>query len=218
MSVAACAELDLSPQQRFVLHAVDWDTYQTISRTLDGRHLRMSYDGETLELMTISRIHSTLSRLLGRFVVVLTEEFELPVASCGDMTVDREDLQRGLEGDESFYIENEPKVRGKEQIDFQVDPPPDLGVEIDISSSSRRRMAIYAVLKVPEVWRYDGRTLAVLLLGPDGRYSQATASRAFPQISVDQLAGFLQQVNQVEENQLVKQFRTWVRQQLKTEQ
>jgi Uma2 family endonuclease len=146
--------------------------------------------------------------------VVLTEELQLPVASCGDMTVDREDLERGLEGDESFYIENEPRVRGKEQIDFAVDPPPDLGIEIDIAASSRRRMAIYAALKVPEVWRYDARTLTVFLLGTDGQYAPASKSRVFPQIPVDEIAGFLQQVNQLEENELVRQFRTWVRERL----
>jgi Uma2 family endonuclease len=198
-----------------VLSGIDWKTYYTISRALNGRHLRIAYDGETLELMTISRIHSTLSRLLARFVVVLTEEFQLPVASCGDMTVDREDLERALEGDETFYIENEPLVRGKEQIDFTVHPPPDLGIEIDISSSSRRRMAIYAVLKVPEVWRYDSRMLTVFLLGPDGQYAPATASRYFPRIPIDQIATFLQRFNQVEENELVRQFRAWVREQIR---
>jgi Uma2 family endonuclease len=214
MSTIEVPAVDLSPRQRFMLGGIDWQTYRTISDALNGRHLRMSYDGENLELMTVSSIHATLSRLLGRFVVVLTEELQLPVASCGDMTVDREDLERGLEGDESFYIENEPRVRGKEQIDFAVDPPPDLGIEIDIAASSRRRMAIYAALKVPEVWRYDARTLTVFLLGTDGQYAPASKSRVFPQIPVDEIAGFLQQVNQLEENELVRQFRTWVRERL----
>ncbi len=169
MSVAELRELDLSPRQRLVLHDVDWKTYYAVSLALDGRHLRLPYDGETLELMTIARIHSTLSRLLGRFVVVLTEEFQLPVASCGDMTVDREDLVRGLEGDETFYITNEPRVRGKEQLDFQIDPPPDLAIEIDITSSSRRRMAIFTALRVPEIWRYDGQMLDRIPLGTRGR-------------------------------------------------
>jgi Uma2 family endonuclease len=214
MSIAEFAKLDLSPRQRFLLRGIDWATYQTISRALDGRHLRLSYDGENLELMTISGIHATLSRLLGRFVVVLTEELELPLRSCGDMTLDRADLQRGLEADESFYIENEPLVRDKDQADLTVEPPPDLGVEIDITSSSRRRMAIYAAIKVPEVWRYDSRTLTVFVLGPDGQYEEAAASRTFPQIRIEQIADFLAQVNQVEENELVKQFRAWVRQQI----
>ncbi len=214
MSTTELPELDLSPRQRFVLRGIDWNTYQTISRALDGRHLRLSYDGENLELMTISRIHATLSRLLGRFIVVLTEEFELPLRSCGDMTMDRADLERGLEADESFYIEHEPLVRGKDQVDLTVDPSPDLGIEIDISSSSRRRMAIYAAIKVPEVWRYDTRILTVFLLGADGQYAQSARSRIFPRIPVDQVTEFLQQVNQVDENELVKRFRAWVREQV----
>src|SRR5262249_38374776 len=143
-------------EQRFRLGAVDWTTYRKISDALTGRHVRVTYDRGNLELMTISSKHGSCSRLSARLVQVLTEECGLPIYSCGDMTCDREDLDRGLEPDEGFYIENASRVRNKEQIDLTVDPPPDLAVEVDISRSSKSRLPVYAALRLPEVWRYDG--------------------------------------------------------------
>src|SRR3954453_2789422 len=100
----------LAPEQHILLHDIDWTTYRTVARALGARHLRMSFDGRSLELMTISRPHGRLSRLLGRLVMSLSEEFGLPISSCGDFTIDRTDLERGLEPDECFYLQNEPLV------------------------------------------------------------------------------------------------------------
>src|SRR5262249_17087838 len=141
--------------QFFLVRGIDWPTYRKISDAFQGRHLRITFDRGNLELMTISRAHGSYSRLLGRFVFVLREEFTLPISSCGDMTCDREDLDRGLEPDESFYIVNEALVRDKEEIDLAVDPPPDLALEIDISRSSQNRLEIYAAMRVPEVWQWN---------------------------------------------------------------
>ena len=196
-----------------MLGAVDWETYQAISRALTGRHLRLTYDRGNLELMTISGNHGTCSRLLGRLIFVLAEEFSLPIRSCGDMTCDREDLERGVEPDESFYLANEPLVRDKEDVDLTTDPPPDLVVEIDISRSSRRRLAIYAAMRVPEVWQYDGETLRVYLLGPDGQYQVCEGSRHFPGLPIAQLADFMRRRTEMDEVSLVRLFRQWVREQ-----
>src|SRR5438105_741851 len=115
-------EQGLPPEpQRFLLRAVDWGTYRSISDALKGRHLHLTYDRGNLELRTISGTHGNCSRLLGRFVFVLAEEFKLPVRSFGDMTCESEELDRGVEPDESFYITNEPRVREKEEIDLAID-------------------------------------------------------------------------------------------------
>ena len=129
-------------EQRFVLRSVDWESYRKISDALRGRHLHLTYDRGTLEFMTISPCHGNCSRLLGRLIVTLTEELGLPILAFGDMTCDREDLERGVEPYECFFLENEPAVRGRDAIDFRTDPPPDLVAEIDISRSSRRRLGV----------------------------------------------------------------------------
>lgn len=204
-------QFELRHPQRMVLYDILWDTYQTISTALADRHLRFAYEGGTLDFMTISSTHGRLSRLLGRLIVVLAEEFDQPLASFGDMTCDREDLDRGIEADETYYLINEAKVRHKEQIDLQVDPPPDLGVEIDIASSSQRRMRIYAAIGVPEVWRYDQRTLTIHRLVERDRYTVAEQSQYFPHVSATQIAEFLNRWNLTDENSLVREFRQCVR-------
>lgn len=214
MSVVVSDSKDLaSPvEQRLLLHSVDWETYRTISNALVGRHVRLTFDRGNLEFTTISPLHARYSRLLGRMIIVLTGVFELPVCSVGDMTCSREDLERGLEGDESFYITKAPVIRNKADLDFTVDPPPDLGVEIDLSRSSRSRMPIYAALRVPEVWQFDGATLTVFQLTKDGDYVAGGQSAYFPGVPVAGMAEFLRRLTEVDENKLLELFRAWVRQ------
>jgi Uma2 family endonuclease len=198
-------------EQRFLLRAVDWKTYRAISRALEGRHLRLTYDRGNLEFMTISSTHGNYSRLLGRLIFVLAEEYGLPISSFGDMTCDREDLDRGAEPDECFYLENEPRIRGREEIDLTTDPPPELIVEIDISRSSRNRLSIYAAMGVPEVWQFNGETLRVHQRGADGQYAVSDHSRHFPSLPVGELSAFLHRRTQMDEVSLVRSFRAWVR-------
>jgi Uma2 family endonuclease len=200
--------------QRFLLPAVDWATYRAVSRALTGRHVRLTYDGENLEFMTISPSHGNFSRILGRFVVVMTEESGLPLKSFGDMTCEREDVGRALEPDECFYIANEPAVRGKEKIDLLVDPPPDLAIEVEITRASRDRLAIYSDLGVSEVWRFDGTSLRVFQLGDERTYNQCEQSRFFPGLRISDLTDFLLRRTEMDENQLIASFREWVREQL----
>ena len=151
----ATAELPqlVRDEQRLVLHAVDWPTYRAIADAVGERHMRFAYDGSNLEFMTVGYRHHCLSRLTGRLIVVLTEELNLELASAGSTTLEREDVGRGIEPDECFYLDNEPAIRNRTEIDLTTDPPPDLGVEIDVSRSSLDRLAIYSELRIPEVWR-----------------------------------------------------------------
>jgi Uma2 family endonuclease len=210
---SAAGQPPKSAGQRFVLYGVDWATYRKLDDLLTGHRVKFMYDRGYLETTT-SSIHGKFSRLLGRFVAVLTEELELSLGSYGDMTCDREDLERGIQPDECYYIMNEPRVRGRGQIDLATDPPPDLAIEIDISRSSGRRLDVYAALRVPEVWRFDGEALTFFQLGDDGRYTPAEHSRYFPLVTGADLVRFLRMHTQADENQLARLFREWVREQI----
>jgi hypothetical protein len=85
----------------------------------------------------------------------------------------------------------------------------------DISRSSRTRLPIYAALRVPEVWRFDGDQLVIHQLQSNGEYAIAERSRYFPFLSGPDLVGFLQQRTQKDENSLVRTFREWVREQIR---
>ena len=197
--------------QRLQIRGLDWDRYRRIAEALEGRHVRLTYDRGNLEFMTISAAHAHLSRLLAQFVVALTEELGLPRRSFGDMTCDREDLDRGLEPDECFYITNEAVVRGRDEIDLASDPPPDLAIEVDLSPPGRNRPAIYAALGVPEFWRYDGEAVTFSVPTPDGRYAVVERSLCIPPHRPSDLGRFLARRNETDEASLVREFRSWVR-------
>ena len=196
--------------QRFRLSMIPWDKYVVYSDGLGPRHVRVTYDRGEMELMTLSSRHEHKKRRLGRLVETLTEEMEIDIASFGSMTCRREDLERALEADELYWIENEPEVRGRDDIDLEVDPPPDLALEIEISRSTMNRMAIYAALRVPEVWRWNGESLRMMLLTSRGAYRQSDRSKAFPFLPLAEFVEFLLQSDQ-SETQLIRSFRTWVR-------
>ncbi|HEV3258412.1 MAG TPA: Uma2 family endonuclease [Gemmataceae bacterium] len=199
--------------QRFVLPGVSWRTYERLLRAFADRPgVRLTYDRGTLELMTLSHEHESLNYLLARLIDALTEELALPVKGGRSTTFRRRKRRRGLGPDSCWWIASEPLVRGKTEIDLRRDPPPDLGLEIDVTHSSLNRLAIYAALRVPEVWRLEGHTIVCYLLGSDGRYTTAAVSLAFPGLTVADLAAFLPLRGQMDENAVVRQFRTWVRQ------
>ena len=71
-------------------------------------------------------------------------------------------------------------------------------------------MAIYAALRVPEVWRVDENGLT-FHIHDGGAYRVQPTSLAFPQVASADLARFLSQLGQVDDTTIAKQFRAWVR-------
>jgi Uma2 family endonuclease len=198
------------PAQRLVLSGIDWPTYKAMSDLLAERNVRLTYDRGELEFMTLSPEHEHDKKFLARLVEALTEELDIDIASFGSMTCRREDLARGFEPDECYWIAHEPQVRGRTSIDLDVDPPPDLALEIEITRNIIDRLPLCAALRVPEVWRWDGVKLRVLLLGPDGQYAVAERSAAFPFLPLQEFAGFLTATDAQSETKLVRAFRAWV--------
>lgn len=197
--------------QHFLLYGVDWRTYLRVLKTFDDRHLRITYDRGALELMTLSFGHENNKCWIGRFIDIIAEELHISICPAGSTTLKRRKKQRGLEPDNSYYIQNAPLVLHKDKIDLRVDPPPDLGVEVDVTHSSLDRMGIYAAIKVPEIWRYDGLCIRVYQLGPDGKYVECERSPTFPMIPIAELTKFLQRKHTIDATALLREFRAWVR-------
>lgn len=199
-------------RQRLILEGVDWQTYSRLLRTFAERPgIRLTYDRGTLEIMSPSHAHDIDSRFLGRLVVTLTEELGLPVKSGGSTTLRRRKKRRGLEPDECFWIKNEALVRSLRVLRLHKDPPPDLAIEVDVTSSSLDRMSIYAALAIPEVWRLDAEGLSFHHLQPDSTYAKATHSQTFPFVTPADLTGFANRRIQDGDNAVVQDFRRWIR-------
>ncbi len=200
--------------QRVTLHNISWQTFETILAEMgEDRASRLAYDRGTLEIMTPLMPHEHNNRLLDHLVVVLAEELNLPLKSAGSLTCKRQDLLKGGEPDSCFYIQNEPRVRNKRDIDLATDPPPDLVIEVDYTSSSVDKLAIYAALGVPELWRYDEPVLLLYQL-QGGRYVQCANSPTFAQLPLTEIPQFLEDSLRIGEIPMLRSFRAWVRQQL----
>lgn len=196
-----------------MLDAVSWDDYSQFLRMFEDRpgH-RLTYDGGTLEIMSPRLEHDDSGRFLGRLVAVLTEELELPLKSGGGTTLRRKLKKKGIEADECFWIANARRMRGRRTLDLRRDPPPDLGIEIDVTHSCLDRLSIYAALRVPEVWRLEGDVLEFYILQPNGKYKKAERSKAFPLVTPADLLGFILRARRAgDENPIIRAFRKWVR-------
>lgn len=161
--------------QRVVLRNVSWQTYQALLSDMgDHRSSRLAYDRGTLEITMPSDLHEFIKHLLERTIITLTEELNLKVRGIGSVTLNREDSQRGVEPDSDFYIQNANQIRGR-KLDLVTNPPPDLVVEVDITSPSAQRLEIYKSLQVPEVWRCTQESLEIKRL-QNGEYSSCEYS------------------------------------------
>lgn len=162
------AEALKSPSEgRVVLRNVGWETYEMLVEEDPGRSApRFFYDRGELEIVSPSFEHESVADIIAALVDRLAMELEIDMVSARSTTFKREDLLRGFEPDASFYFpENAAKVRGKQRLSLDTgDPPPDLVVEVDITSPSSSKLPIYARLGVAEVWRHDGSRLATLEL------------------------------------------------------
>ena len=210
------ATLIPSQSSGILLKNISWKTYESLLNELaQQRGIRLTYDRGNLEIMTPSAPHEGSKKILGRFVESVSEELNIEICSLGSLTCRREDLARGLEPDQCYYIQNEDVVWDKEQIDLNQDPPPDLVVEIDVTSSSIDRLSLYASLGVPEVWRYDGNRLIIYQLESQV-YTERDVSPTFPFLSQVEMLRFLELRRTTKENALIRLFREWVRSQIQS--
>lgn len=197
------------PQQRIQLSGISWQTYQVLLAELNERRLRLTYNLGILEIMAPSPEHEIYKKLLGRFVETIAEELKISIYPLGSTTFNRSDLNSGLEPDECFYIQNQIAVRGKRKIDLIHDPPPDLVVEIDITNSAKHRLAVFANIGVPEIWRYDGISFTIYKL-QQKKYIFCEQSLAFPTLTplvIDKVDQFLMQAGVVDYLELINSFR-----------
>ncbi len=200
-----------SAEQRTVLQNISWETFETLLReTGEDRGSRFAYDCGTLEIMTPLFEHENPKSNLGNFIIALAEELEIEIKSAGSTTLKRRIVNKGIEPDNCYYIQNEAAIRGNKTLDLAIDPPPDLAIEIDITSSSVNKFAIYSALGVSELWRYDGRDLKFYHLRED-EYIECKFSIAFPLVSVTEINSFIEQSKTSGEIALLKSFRAWVR-------
>ena len=200
----------LMPGERVEIGSVPWSEYEQLLLDIgDGSNLRVSYDRGRMEIVAPLPIHEKYKSLIHDLVIILGEESNLPVEPFGSTTFKRELKSRGVEPDDCFYIQNAPHITGKTTIDLAVDPPPDLVVEIDTTNQSLFKLAIYADLGVPEVWRFDGRNATFYVLSRN-EYREADNSSVLPRIDRMTLSRFLMLGQTSTQSAARSSFRKWL--------
>jgi Uma2 family endonuclease len=198
-------------ERRVILPHVSWATYEHLLADLANQsHIRMAYDRGTLEIMSPLPEHERANRTLALLIEVFAEEMDIDVDDLGSTTFRRVDLARGFEPDSCFYVQNKARIRGKATLDLTVDPPPDLVIEVDITSGSLDKFPLYAQIGVPEVWRYDGQHVRLYVRTEDG-YVAADHSLAFPMLTSTVLSRFLEHSKTAKRTELLHAWRAWIR-------
>jgi Uma2 family endonuclease len=205
--------LSVPPGQRVLLHEVSWQEFESILEELgEHRTARIAYDNGTLEIMTPLAEHEDDKEIIGDLVKALLEELDIEFRSLGSTTFKNQGMVKGIEADQCFYIQNEAAIRGKKRLDLGVDPPPDLALEIDITS--RTHPSIYEALQVPELWRFERGKLQINVLR-EGKYVESEESLNFPGIPlVENIPQYLNQSKTAGRNATLRAFRQWVRAQI----
>jgi len=201
--------------QRIVLSNISWQTYESLlAEAGDKRASRFAYSQGVLEIIMPSDLHETVNCLLKQFVTTLSDELKLKRKGFGSTTLNREDLKQGAEPDSCFYIQNVDRIRGR-KINLSIDPPPDLIIEVDLTSPSTNRFTIYKNLGVPEIWRYFGETVQFFQL-QNGEYAISECSGTFPMVSSAIINQFLQMAQTEDDLTIIDALRVWVRHQLRS--
>jgi Uma2 family endonuclease len=198
-------------EHRVILHNTSWETYERLMKERgESRVPRFAYDRGELEIMSPSTEHESIAYYIGLLVAVFAEEAGVDLYGAGSTTFDREDLERGFEPDACFYVRNAERVRGKPRIDLSLDPPPDLVIEVDITSPSLDKFSIYAQTGIHEIWRYDGERLAIFeLRGKE--YVEVAESSTLPPLTSEAFSRFIEESSSLDIVTWMRRVREWSR-------
>jgi Uma2 family endonuclease len=195
--------------------AIGWKGYCTLLRLRGARSMpRMIYLDGTVWLMSPAFPHERLSVRLGLFVMEVVVGLNIPCIPARSTTFRRRAKKGGVEGDQSYYLTNEKRIRGKNKIHLKTDPPPDLAIEAVYSHDADAAIEVYRRFKVPEVWVCYEYGMVILVLQSDGQYAESATSLAFPFLSAAEVYDWMRRPQDVSETEWVKELRNWVKQTL----
>ncbi|MBN3926514.1 Uma2 family endonuclease [Nostoc sp. NMS4] len=203
-------QIIVKPGQQMLLQDISWQQLENILAEMgERRAARISYSHGWLEIMVPLPEHEKDKELIGDLVKILLDKLQIDFEPFGSTTLKNERMLQAVEPDTSFYIQNQAAIIGKNRIDLNIDPPPDLAIEIDITS--RTRFQNYEILGVPELWRHTQQGLEILIL-QEGKYIKSESSPNFPNIPIIELVNkYVQQCLTIGRSQAMRNFRDWVK-------
>ncbi len=203
-------QMVVTPGQHIQFQDVDWAEFEAIVAELgEKRSSRIAYFDRTLEIRMPLPKHEIAKELIGDMVKILLEELDIDNECFGSTTFKRKDLGMGVEPDQCFYVQNHAVMIGKQRLDLTIDPPPDLVIEVDVTS--RTGLDAYQGLGMPEVWRFENGALQISVLN-NGTYQETETSLQFPNFPIAQkFSEAIIDCQTIGRSQVLKAFRLWVR-------
>ena len=199
------------PDQIVILRGIHWDTYELLlADRQESSGTRLNFDCGTLEIVSPSSEHEQLKETITLLFQLMASELEIDVVAAGSTTFRRKDLRKGFEPDASFYIRNAQAVRKRPQIDLRRDPPPDVVVEIEITSPAINKLSIFAAAAVPEVWLYRDDRVEILAL-ESKTYQKKMESSFLPGVTDEVLTSFVRSSRTMTSVEWIKAVRTWAK-------
>jgi len=216
-AVIRAVEISLDENSTIVLHHVNWETYEKILDERNGAsNPRFFYHKGKLTIMPTSLEHEAIIFFLELLINLVTIEWQVNCAGFRSATFRREDIKNGFEPDSCFYFgENETKMLGKKRFDGAQDPPPDLIIEVDITSPSLDRFETFREFGVPEIWRFDGEKMQILKL-ENSEYVSVGNSLALPFVTPEKLTELIYDSEKIRRLEWIGKVQTWARE-FKTE-
>jgi Uma2 family endonuclease len=197
-------------RMRGIIPNVPWKTYRNFLAALGDFHVRHTFSNGTLEIMSPLKSHDWIKRIISRMIETMAYELRIRIQSIGSTTIYRDGVQKGFEADEAYYIAHEPVVGDRDEYDPDSDPPPDLVLEVDVTSSSTGKLSTFAALRVPEIWRHDGETLVFFRLARGKTsYRETATSVSFPFLRPEDIMQFVARRNELREDGVVRAFVRW---------
>ena len=187
-----------------------WKEFESLAAQLgDRRDVRLSYDRGEMEIAMPSPEHEEYVDLIQDLTRTLVRTLGMRLESRGTALLKRALQETGAQPDGCFYIQHAQQIIGKRALDLNVDPPPDVVVEVDLSSRSQSKFSIYATLGVPEIWLYNGKRFSIYHFDGSG-YVAANQSLAFPLLTVEVMTEMLTQSKQVGQDETLTTFQQWI--------
>lgn len=202
-------QLEVMAGQRLLIRGIGWQEFESILEELGDRRVsRVAYYQGDLEIRMPLPAHERSKIVIADLIKILLNEMDIAYEPYGSTTFKNRNMAQGIEPDDCFYIKNADRMIGKTKVDLEIDPPPDLAIEVDVTSKTQ--LSVYQGLQVPELWRWENNRLRIDLW-QNGEYVQSLSSLVFPNVPILEIIPQHVEMASVKGTSFaMKAFRKWV--------
>ncbi len=202
-------QLEVMAGQSLLIRDVGWQEFEAILEELGDRRVsRVAYYQGDLEIRMPLPEHERSKIVIADLIKILLNEMDIAYEPYGSTTFKNRNMAQGIEPDDCFYIKNADRMIGKTKVDLEIDPPPDLAIEVDLTSKTQ--LSVYQGLRVPELWRWENHRLRIDLW-QNGEYVQSLNSLVFPNVPIlEIIPQYLAMASVKGTSFAIKAFRKWV--------